>query len=102
MRLASNQPLAEWPSADKRLQFVESQTEETFPLYNPATEEHVADVHQAGEKDIDAAVAAAEAAFPAWRDMPLTAKAPLFGKLAQLIMQNKEELWNLERLAMGR
>lgn len=81
---------------------MESKGEPTFPLYNPATEEFVADVHQAGEADIDAAVAAAEAAFPKWRDMPITAKAPLFGKLAQLITQNKDDLWELESIAMGR
>ncbi|KAK5446753.1 hypothetical protein LTS15_009686 [Exophiala xenobiotica] len=83
-------------------EFVESKSEPTFPLYNPATEEFVADIHQAGEADIDAAVAAAEAAFPQWRDMPLTAKGPLFAKLAQLINQNKEDLFHLESVAMGR
>ncbi|KAI8410788.1 hypothetical protein FOFC_10647 [Fusarium oxysporum] len=83
-------------------QFVPSQTEATFPLYNPATEQHVADIHQAGSADIDAAVAAAEQAFPAWRDTPINKKSPLFGKLARLILRDADELWNLERLAMGR
>ncbi|EGU87691.1 hypothetical protein FOXB_01787 [Fusarium oxysporum f. sp. conglutinans Fo5176] len=83
-------------------EFVPSQTEATFPLYNPATEQHVADIHQAGSADIDAAVAAAEQAFPAWRDTPINKKSPLFGKLARLILRDADELWNLERLAMGR
>ncbi|KAF5243852.1 hypothetical protein FANTH_7981 [Fusarium anthophilum] len=83
-------------------EFVPSQTEPTFPLYNPATEHHVADIHQAGILDIDAAVAAAERAFPSWRDKPITEKAPLFGKLSQLILRDADELWNLERVAMGR
>ncbi|KAF5227782.1 hypothetical protein FANTH_14678 [Fusarium anthophilum] len=83
-------------------EFVPSQTEPTFPLYNPATEQHVADIHQAGSADIDAAVAAAEQAFPAWRDTPIMKKAPLFGKLSQLILRDADELWKLERLAMGR
>lgn len=77
-------------------------SEPTFSLYNPSNEEHVADVHQAGEADIEAAVAAAEKAFPAWRDMPVTARAPLFAKLAGLVSQAKDELWDLERRAMGR
>lgn len=59
-------------------------------------------MHQAGAQDVDAAVAAAEAAFPAWRDTPVHVKAELFSKLAGLINQSKEELWNLERVAMGR
>ncbi|KAH7002479.1 aldehyde dehydrogenase domain-containing protein [Ilyonectria destructans] len=83
-------------------EFVESKTEATYKLYNPATDEFVADVHQAGAQDIDAAVAAAEAAFPAWRDTPVHVKAAMFSKLSMLITQNMEELWNLERIAMGR
>lgn len=74
----------------------------TFPLYNPATEELVADVYEAGEADIDAAVDAAEEALPVWRDMSSQARAPLFAKLGQLIMRDKEELFDLERRAMGR
>jgi aldehyde dehydrogenase (NAD+) len=88
--------------ADRHVQFVESKTEKTYKLYNPATEEFVADVHQAGPEDIDAAVAAAEAAFPAWRDTTVHVKSDLFNKLAVLINESKEELWNLERMAMGR
>lgn len=59
-------------------------------------------MHQAGAQDIDAAVAAAEAAFLAWRDTPVHVKAAIFGKLSMLITENMEELWNLERVAMGR
>lgn len=81
---------------------MESKGEPTFPLYNPATEEFVADIHQAGEADIDAAVAAAEAAFPQWRDMPIVTKAPLFERLAQLIKESKDDLFELESIAMGR
>ncbi|CAK7221509.1 hypothetical protein SBRCBS47491_004549 [Sporothrix bragantina] len=83
-------------------EFIESKTEKTYKLYNPATEEFVANVHQAGPNDIDAAVAAAEAAFPAWRDTPVNVKSEMFRKLSVLIDESKEELWNLERLAMGR
>lgn len=34
--------------------------------------------------------------------MPAPARAPLFAKLANLIVRDKEELWELERVAMGR
>ncbi|RYC78262.1 Retinal dehydrogenase 2 [Fusarium oxysporum f. sp. narcissi] len=84
------------------LKFVESKTEKTYKLYSPATDEFVADVHQAGTQDVDAAVDAAQAAFPAWRDTPVHIKAALFAKLDVLIRDNMEELWNLERMAMGR
>jgi aldehyde dehydrogenase (NAD+) len=38
----------------------------TFPAKNPATGEHLADVARCGKEEIDAAVKAARAAFPAW------------------------------------
>ncbi|KAJ5930383.1 hypothetical protein N7466_005876, partial [Penicillium verhagenii] len=95
-----------FPTLETRLfinnEFVESKSEETYKLYNPATDEFVADVQQAGREDVDAAVDAAQAAFPAWRDTPVHMKAAMFNKLAGLINENKEELWNLERVAMGR
>ncbi|UPL02953.1 hypothetical protein LCI18_013887 [Fusarium solani-melongenae] len=81
-------PLFPIPSQGRK-HFVESKTEKTYKLYNPATDEFVADVHQA-------------AAFPAWRDTPVHVKAALFSKLGVLIRDNMEELWNLERMAMGR
>jgi succinate-semialdehyde dehydrogenase/glutarate-semialdehyde dehydrogenase len=36
-------------------------------IVNPATEEAIAEIPSAGVEETDAAVAAAEAAFPAWR-----------------------------------
>lgn len=93
---------ASFQPANHPSQFVDSKTEKTYKLYNPATDEFVADVHQAGPQDVDAAVAAAEVAFPAWRDTPVLVKSEMFRKLSMLINQSKEDLWNLERMAMGR
>lgn len=74
----------------------------TFPVFNPATEEHVTDVFQAGTVDVDLAVDAALKAFPKWRDTPVVIKASLFRKLADLIIQHGDELAHLERIAMGK
>lgn len=41
---------------------------DTAELYNPATEEKITDIPQANESDVDKAVEAAKAAFPAWNE----------------------------------
>lgn len=44
-------------------EFVKSVSGKTFPVFNPATEEKIADVQEGDAADIDKAVAAARAAF---------------------------------------
>jgi len=44
-------------------EFVDAQSGKTFPTINPATEEEIAQVQEAGEADVDAAVDAACQAF---------------------------------------
>ncbi len=46
--------------------FVDASSGETLTSVNPHDNTAIADVSMAGKADIDAAVAAAEAAFPAW------------------------------------
>lgn len=59
---------------------------------NPATGETIARVPLSAVKDVDAAVAAAKEAFPAWAATPVDRRvAPLF-KLAGMIRDNREAL----------
>ena len=44
-------------------EFVESHRGAVFPVYDPSTEEIIAEVPEADEKDVDRAVAAAKTAF---------------------------------------
>ncbi|KAB8068335.1 aldehyde dehydrogenase domain-containing protein [Aspergillus leporis] len=74
----------------------------TFKLINPFTREPVAEVHEANEQDVDKAVAAAKAAFPAWRDLAPDARGAYLSKLAALIRQNIPELARLESISMGK
>jgi len=46
-----------------------------FETINPATQETLAEVARGGVADVDAAVAAAKAAFPAWAGRPATERA---------------------------
>ncbi|KAG7397150.1 Aldehyde dehydrogenase, mitochondrial [Phytophthora boehmeriae] len=83
--------------------FVPSVSGKTFETYNPATEEKIADVAEAGTADIDAAVAAARAAFDGpWRTMAPADRGRLMHKLADLIEENIDELAALEALDNGK
>jgi hypothetical protein len=82
--------------------FTEGNKKKTFSLQNPATEEVVAEVHEADEVDVDAAVTAAKKAQPSWEKSPPHYKADLLRKLADLIKRDVEELGYLESVSMGR
>ena len=69
---------------------------------NPATDEVVALVPLSDAGDVGAAVAAATAAFPAWRATPPQERARYFFKLRQLLDEHREELARLIVLEMGK
>ena len=71
---------------------VEVPPEQTGPVYNPATGQVIGRVPRGGAPEVDAAVAAAKAAFPAWREMPLIARSQLFFAFRELMWQHREEL----------
>ncbi len=64
----------------------------TGPVYNPATGEQTADVDLASVEELDAAVAAARAAFPAWRATSLSARAEVLFRFRELLDGNRKEL----------
>ena len=64
----------------------------TGPVYNPATGEVIARVPRGGAAEVDAAVAAAAAAFPAWRDTPLIARSAIFFAYREQLWRHREEL----------
>jgi aldehyde dehydrogenase (NAD+) len=75
---------------------------ETIDVINPATGEVLGRVPRGTAADVDAAVRAAEAAFPAWRDTNATARAALLFRWAALIDENIAELDALESQEVGR
>jgi phenylacetaldehyde dehydrogenase len=76
----------------------------TFPVYNPATGEVIANVAEGDKADVDLAVAAAGTAFRdrAWRYMPPSQRARLLWRLADLVEENAEEFAELETLNQGK
>ncbi|MBO1625134.1 aldehyde dehydrogenase family protein [Bacillus arachidis] len=84
--------------------FVPAVSGKTFNVWNPATEEVLAVVCEAGEEDVDLAVKAARKAFEegTWSKISAAERAHLIYKLADLIDENKEELAQLEALDNGK
>jgi aldehyde dehydrogenase (NAD+) len=82
-------------------QFVDAADGATFETLNPHDASVLARVARASPVDIDRAVAAAEAAFPAWSGMAATARGRLLLKLADQIEQHGDELATIESLDTG-
>ncbi len=61
---------------------------EHFETVNPATQAVLAEVARGGAPEIDAAVAAAKAAFPAWSRLPAPERAKIMHRLGDLITAN--------------
>jgi acyl-CoA reductase-like NAD-dependent aldehyde dehydrogenase len=74
----------------------------TFPTFNPGNGEVIAYLAECDEEDIDAAVRAALAAYPAWKKKTGAARAKLLMKLAQLVEANGAKLAELESLNAGK
>jgi 5-carboxymethyl-2-hydroxymuconic-semialdehyde dehydrogenase len=67
-----------------------------FETVNPATQEVLAEVASGSAGEVDAAVAAAKAAFPAWAGRPASERAALLRKLGDLIAQQAPDLARTE------
>ncbi|WP_461516956.1 CoA-acylating methylmalonate-semialdehyde dehydrogenase [Porticoccus sp.] len=65
---------------------------ERQPVYNPATGEVVAQVSLADKATVELAIAAAEAAFPAWRDTPPSKRAQVMFRFKALLEQHSERI----------
>jgi len=84
--------------------WVDAASGKTFPTYNPATGDVLANVAEGDKEDINRAVAAARAAFDSgpWSKATPSKRAKLMWKLADLIEQHAEEFAQLESLDNGK
>ncbi len=64
----------------------------TAPVYNPATGEVQAQVDLATVAEVDAAVDAAAAAFPAWRATSLSRRSEIMFRFRELVDANRKEI----------
>jgi len=76
----------------------------TFETHNPATEELITTVAEAGVEDVDRAVQAARAAFESgpWPKMKPAERARVLHKLGDLILANADEIARLETMDNGK
>jgi len=84
--------------------FVEAASGKTFPTYNPATGEVLANVPEGDKADIELAVKAARSAFekPAWRRMTPSERGKLIWRLGDAVEQHADEFAALESLDNGK
>jgi len=71
-------------------------------VFEPATEQAIAEIPRAGAAEVDEAVARAGAAFPAWRAVEPAERAALMRGLAAAISSRSEELAVLEARNAGK
>ncbi|MEX1156517.1 MAG: aldehyde dehydrogenase family protein, partial [Chloroflexota bacterium] len=62
------------------------------PVYNPATGEVAREVDFASVEEVDAAVAAAKAAFPAWRATSISKRTEILFRIRNLVEEHKAEI----------
>ena len=77
-------------------------SDERFTSFNPATGQALCTVDLADAGDVDRAVAAATAAFPAWSGLTGTARGRVLRRAAELLRERRDELARLEVLDTGK
>ncbi|MDV7144715.1 aldehyde dehydrogenase family protein [Tropicimonas sp. TH_r6] len=72
-----------------------------LPVIDPSTEEEVAIISLGGQADTDAAVAAANAAFPAWAATDPAERVALVERILEIYKRRAEEMAQAMTLEMG-
>ena len=94
-------------SSVKRLRFcvnnewLESKTGKYMPVMNPSTGAQIAEAPCCTLEEVNAAVNAAAAAYPAWRNTPIPERIQLMFRFKQLLDRNLDELTMLVATEMG-
>lgn len=85
-------------------EYVKSSDQATFEVKNPATQEIIAHVSEATEQDVDLACRVARRAFEEgpWRTMPLAERCNKIRRMAEIILERKEEIARLEATDVGK
>jgi succinate-semialdehyde dehydrogenase / glutarate-semialdehyde dehydrogenase len=73
-----------------------------FAVHDPATGQHLADVANMGPADAEAAIAAADKAWPAWRAKTAKERSTILRKWYDLLMANQEDLGRLMTAEQGK
>ncbi|MGN7939151.1 CoA-acylating methylmalonate-semialdehyde dehydrogenase [Metabacillus sp. 22489] len=82
--------------------WVESKTTQYEDVYNPATNEIIAQVPISTKEEVDYAVEVAAKAFKEWRNVPVQKRARILFNFQQLLQNNKKELARIITLENGK
>jgi malonate-semialdehyde dehydrogenase (acetylating)/methylmalonate-semialdehyde dehydrogenase len=83
-------------------QWVDAQTDSYDEIPNPATGEVMSRVPLSSKKDVDDAVKAAMAAFPAWSATPVVERARVMFRFQHLLFQHQDELARMITMENGK
>ena len=76
-------------------EFKESATDKYYELYNPSTGELTGYAPCCTADEVNAAIAAAKAAFPAWSATPVMKRVQILYKVRELLIEHMDELTDL-------
>ena len=82
--------------------WIDSESQKFNTIYDPSTGKPIAQVPQCTAAEVEKAIAAAKAAFPAWRNTPVRNRANIMMKLRNLIERDKEELTRMVATENGK
>ncbi|OEE66738.1 betaine-aldehyde dehydrogenase [Enterovibrio norvegicus FF-33] len=82
--------------------YVDATSGETFQTLNPATGEKLADVQQASQADVDAAVKSAWEGFQVWSAMSGAERRAILNRAVAILRERNDELAALEVLDAGK
>jgi succinate-semialdehyde dehydrogenase/glutarate-semialdehyde dehydrogenase len=75
---------------------------EQFPVTNPATDEVIISVPRLGQAETERAIAAAEAALPAWRAKAAKERAQVLRRWYQLMLEHQDDLARILTFEQGK
>ena len=73
-------------------EWIDSESQKFTTIYDPSTGKPIARVPQCTAAEVERAIAAAKAAYPAWKNTPVRNRANIMMKLRNLIERDKDEL----------
>ncbi|MEN9839497.1 MAG: hypothetical protein RL177_976 [Bacteroidota bacterium] len=82
--------------------FVPPDTKRYFPSVNPANEQTLSLIAEAGATDVDKAVSAARVAFASWSKLPGSERGKYLFRIARLIQERAREFAIIESLDGGK
>lgn len=83
-------------------QYIDSKSDKFNTIYDPSTGKAIAQVPCCTKDEVEAAIAAAKAAYPAWKNTPVRKRAAIMMKLHHLIERDMDELTRLVATENGK